>query len=50
MGSPLGLPVIMSKIAGVRNLKEFKTKKLKAPESIEKNWFNFSKIFVFFIK
>jgi len=42
MGSPLGIPVVMSKIAFELSKKRNKTEKLKTPENIIRNWFNLS--------
>ena len=42
LGSPLGLPVIIAKIAAERNLKLPDPVKLKTPPSVQKNWYNFS--------
>jgi len=42
IGSPLGLPVVVSKIANELKLKNRDTNKLSAPASIKKHWFNFS--------
>lgn len=42
IGSPLGLPVVKSKIAAELKLKNHKTGKLGAPASIKNYWFNFS--------
>jgi len=42
IGSPLGLPVVISKIANELKLKNNNTDKLKAPSSITNHWFNFS--------
>ncbi len=42
MGSPLGFPSVISKIANELKLKNRKTHKLEAPSSIKNNWFNFS--------
>lgn len=44
MGSPLGIPIIVSKIA--EELKTFHPEivKLRTPKSIKNNWFNFSDI------
>ncbi len=42
MGSPLGFPVIMGKIAADRNLELPRMNKLKTPESVKKKWFNLS--------
>ena len=42
IGSPLGLPVVVSKIANELQLKNKKIQKLKTPASIVKHWFNFS--------
>lgn len=42
IGSPLGLPIIMSKIASEQKNRLIKKAKLGAPENILRNWFNFS--------
>ena len=42
IGSPLGLPIVRSKIAAEMNNHEVKNKKLQTPDNIVKNWFNFS--------
>lgn len=42
MGSPLGLPIIISKIAEEKNMKEHITEKLETPPGVKRNWFNFS--------
>ncbi len=42
IGSPLGLPVVVSKIANELNLKIHKTGKMSAPASIKNYWYNFS--------
>jgi hypothetical protein len=42
IGSPLGQPVVVSKIANELKLKNHKTGKLSAPASIKDYWFNFS--------
>ncbi len=42
IGSPLGLPVVVSKIANELQLKNRKIQKLKTPVSVQKYWFNFS--------
>ncbi|MEJ2195856.1 MAG: hypothetical protein P8X73_13495 [Ignavibacteriaceae bacterium] len=42
MGSPLGLPIIMSKIAEEKNMKEHIMEKLETPPGVKRNWFNFS--------
>ncbi|MBU1095185.1 MAG: lipase family protein [Bacteroidetes bacterium] len=41
-GSPLGLPVIKSKIAVEQKIKPNKNQKLISPPGIKNNWFNFS--------
>jgi hypothetical protein len=44
MGSPLGLPIVISKIAEhSRNLNQGHIQ-LKTPESVKKHWYNFSDI------
>ena len=42
LGSPLGIPVVKSKIANELKLKNHKTGKLGAPVSIKNYWYNFS--------
>jgi hypothetical protein len=42
IGSPLGLPVIMAKIAAERNIKLPESTNLKTPPSVHKNWYNYS--------
>jgi len=42
MGSPLGLPIIMSKIAAEQNIKVLIKDKLKTPLGVVRNWYNFS--------
>jgi len=42
IGSPLGLPVVKSKIAAERRLKQKDAGNLTAPSNIKKHWFNFS--------
>lgn len=42
IGSPLGLPIIMSKIAAEQNMKVHIKEKLKTPPGVESNWYNFS--------
>lgn len=42
MGSPLGLPIIMSKIATEQKLKPHIKEKLKTPPGVRRNWYNFS--------
>lgn len=42
MGSPLGFPVIMGKIAADRNANLPRINKLNTPESVKKKWFNLS--------
>jgi hypothetical protein len=42
MGSPLGLPIIMAKIAAERNIRGPGLNRLKTPPSIQQNWFNYS--------
>jgi len=42
MGSPLGLPIIISKIASERNIKLPEFQKPKTPPGIVKSWYNFS--------
>jgi len=42
IGSPLGLPIIMSKIASEQKKTLVKKAKLGTPENVLRNWFNFS--------
>ena len=42
MGSPLGLPIVMSKIAAEEKLKPHIKEKLKTPPGVERYWYNFS--------
>jgi len=42
IGSPLGLPVIIAKIAAERNIYLPDFTNLKTPPSVQKNWYNFS--------
>lgn len=42
LGSPLGMPVVLSKIAKELKLNERKIKKLESPASIKNHWYNFS--------
>ena len=42
MGSPLGLPIIMSKIAAEQNMKQNNIEKLETPPGVKRNWYNFS--------
>jgi hypothetical protein len=42
MGSPLGLPVIMGKIAAERGVAKSGRQKLTTPENVMRNWLNFS--------
>jgi len=42
IGSPLGLPVVKSKIAAERKLSPENTSPIAAPNNIKKYWFNFS--------
>ncbi len=42
IGSPLGFPAVISKIANELNLKNRSTHKLEVPSSIKNSWFNFS--------
>jgi hypothetical protein len=44
MGSPLGLPFIISKIAAELQQRGKQSNVLKTPEGITKNWYNFSDI------
>ncbi len=42
LGSPLGIPVVKSKIAAERKLNHLKTKHLNSPGSILRKWYNFA--------
>lgn len=42
MGSPLGLPVVMGKIAAEEKLKPRIKEKLKTPPGVKRYWYNFS--------
>lgn len=42
MGSPLGMAVIIRKIAAEQNMKINKTTKLKTPPGIQRYWYNYS--------
>lgn len=44
MGSPLGIPIIISKIAEEQRIIDPKVKKLRTPECIKGNWYNFADI------
>lgn len=44
MGSPLGLPVVISKIAAEQKQKQDGVNHMKTPPPVSKNWFNFSDI------
>jgi len=44
MGSPLGIPIIVSKIAEEQKSFQPNITKLKTPENIQRNWFNYSDI------
>ncbi len=44
MGSPLGLPVVISKIASEQKQLHVPNPRLTTPESVTQNWFNFSDI------
>jgi len=44
IGSPLGLPVITSRIFSEQGRPEALAQKVKTPDAIRKNWFNFSDI------
>jgi hypothetical protein len=44
MGSPLGLPVIISKIAAEQRKRRFSDNVLRTPPGIIRNWYNFSDI------
>ncbi len=42
IGSPLGLPVVKSKIAAERRLNHINTRHLSAPSIVRRHWYNFS--------
>lgn len=42
IGSPLGVPVIMSKIASEQRKKLVQSIRLKTPENVRRSWYNFS--------
>jgi len=42
IGSPLGLPIIMSKIAAEQEITPYVSAKLKTPPGVKRNWYNFS--------
>jgi hypothetical protein len=42
IGSPLGIPVVMEKIAAERKIDLKKEKKLSVPEKVTRRWHNFS--------
>lgn len=42
IGSPLGLPVVKSKIAAERRLNHVNTRHLSAPSIVKRRWYNFS--------
>ena len=44
MGSPLGIPIILSKIAEEQKLTNPSIKKLKSPPNITKAWYNFADV------
>lgn len=44
MGSPLGLPVVISKIAAEQKQKQDGVNHMNTPPPVSKNWFNFSDI------
>lgn len=44
MGSPLGLPIVISKIAAEQEQKFQKQSHMKTPSAVLKNWYNFSDI------
>lgn len=45
MGSPLGLPVVISKIATEHKLRSSENVVIKTPESIQNHWYNFSDLY-----
>ena len=44
IGSPLGIPIILSKIAEEQKLIDPDIKKLSTPQNISKSWFNFADV------
>lgn len=42
IGSPLGVPVVKSKIAAERKLNHINTKHLPTPSTVQRRWYNFS--------
>ena len=44
MGSPLGLPVVISKIADEYKQRGVELNKIRTPPGVTKNWYNFSDI------
>ena len=44
IGSPLGLPVVISKIAGEQKQREINRNRITTPPGVIKNWYNFSDI------
>lgn len=44
MGSPLGIPIIVSKIAEEQKVLQPNITKLQTPQNIQRNWFNYSDI------
>jgi hypothetical protein len=44
MGSPLGLPVVMSNIGAEMKMRGFKDNNIRTPPGILKNWYNYSDI------
>ena len=44
MGSPLGIPIIISKIAEEQKKTDPNIRKLKTPDNISRNWYNFADI------
>ena len=44
MGSPLGLPAVISKIAGERKLRGISSNHVTTPPDVTRNWYNFSDI------
>lgn len=45
MGSPLGVPIVLSKIAQEKLLRGITNTKMQTPERVTKNWFNFSDLY-----
>lgn len=44
LGSPLGFPVIVSRIFAEQNHKNPRIKKVRAPEAVHRKWYNFSDV------